>query len=77
MQPQRKRASKATAAGEEAGLDRADVEHILGTFREDGEVTKKGTFETILDLFDRMDFQGADYQSPIEPAPGFDPEGGA
>lgn len=64
MQPQRKPSRKKTASAEDVGLSRDDVEYILGTFREDGDVTREGTFETIMDYFDRLDYQGDDYQSP-------------
>ena len=74
MQPQRKAGRKVAPAGCDGGLSRDDVQHILGTFKEDGHVTKKGTFETIMDIYDRMGFQGGAYQSPIDPAPGFDPD---
>lgn len=67
MRPQREPSRKKTASAEDVGLSRDDVEYILGTFREDGDVTRKGTFETIMDYFDRMDYQGADYQSPNYP----------
>lgn len=53
MQPQREPSRKKTASAEDVGLSRDDVEYILGTFREDGHVTKEGTFETIMDYFDR------------------------